>query len=326
MRKWLVWSMMLGACGSAPVGVVQEASSTCQTDVHIAAACLSGSLCGGPGYYPCPKKVCTGGVCGLTPVAVCSYDTSIDLTDTDERAGTCELKSVTHASNIFAPVIPGPPDLNFLVATDLHVGKLKGTASDDDGPVLMSKIAHHVDAMNQLSRRISPHSDADASQWPPFVRGQGALGDPIAVVATGDMTAHGFKEDVGTFRAFYERELNGSTFSQELLLPLYPGLGNHDVGSTQLAEEYQLDRVLGSPMINYLDYGNPLEMGSYNYSWDWNGVHLVQLNTWAGDTSGGRRSGLLWLVKDLAAHAANGQPVILFQHYAFDSSSFRSDF
>src|SRR5256885_2186667 len=52
--------------------------------------------------------------------------------------------------------------------------------------------------------------------------------------------------------------------------------------------------------------------GSRNYSWDWNAVHLVQLNAWAGDVYAGRTkwedpdskprathpSGLPWLRED----------------------------
>jgi cytolysin (calcineurin-like family phosphatase) len=57
------------------------------------------------------------------------------------------------------------------------------------------------------------------------------------------------------------------------------------------------------------------------YSWDWGRLHLVQTHRFAGDTRKGAVDSLPWLERDLAAHASDGRPVILFQHYGWDSFS-----
>src|SRR5206468_2280806 len=61
------------------------------------------------------------------------------------------------------------------------------------------------------------------------------------------------------------------------------------------------------------------DAASHNYSWDWDGVHLVQTHRFPGDTGYGLASSVGWLANDLQQHAADGQPVFLFHHYAMDA-------
>ena len=70
------------------------------------------------------------------------------------------------------------------------------------------------------------------------------------------------------------------------------------------------------PVANY-------DVPSDCYSWDWGRLHLVQMHRFAGDTRKGALDSLPWLEADLAAHAADGRPVILFQHYGWDAFSDR---
>ena len=63
------------------------------------------------------------------------------------------------------------------------------------------------------------------------------------------------------------------------------------------------------------------DLESDDYSWDWDGVHLVQAHRFAGDRTKGAADGLPWLTRDLAANAADGRPVVLFQHYGWDEFS-----
>ena len=58
-----------------------------------------------------------------------------------------------------------------------------------------------------------------------------------------------------------------------------------------------------------------------SYSWDWDRLHLVQMHRFAGDTRKGAIDSLPWLKADLAAYAADGRPVILFQHFGWDAFS-----
>jgi cytolysin (calcineurin-like family phosphatase) len=57
------------------------------------------------------------------------------------------------------------------------------------------------------------------------------------------------------------------------------------------------------------------------YSWDWGGLHLVQLHRFGGDKTKDAVDSLSWLKHDLAASAGDGRPVVLFQHYGWDPFS-----
>lgn len=68
-----------------------------------------------------------------------------------------------------------------------------------------------------------------------------------------------------------------------------------------------------------------------HYSWDWDGVHFVNLNEHAGGTADGprkiyARNSLQFLIGDLGAHVAkSGRPIIIMQHFGFDGFSVDGD-
>jgi cytolysin (calcineurin-like family phosphatase) len=68
-----------------------------------------------------------------------------------------------------------------------------------------------------------------------------------------------------------------------------------------------------------------------HYSWDWGGIHFVQLNEHAGEPGvpGPRSSyaqdSLGFLRSDLSTHAANNEPVVIVQHFGFDPFSTGAD-
>ena len=45
------------------------------------------------------------------------------------------------------------------------------------------------------------------------------------------------------------------------------------------------------------------------------------MHRFGGDTNKGAVSSLDWLARDLSQHAADGRPVVLFQHYGWDAFS-----
>jgi len=63
------------------------------------------------------------------------------------------------------------------------------------------------------------------------------------------------------------------------------------------------------------------DVDSDNYSWNWGRLHLIQLQRFGGDTRKGAVSGMDWLKQDLANFAADGRPVVIFQHYGWDAFS-----
>lgn len=130
---------------------------------------------------------------------------------------------------------------------------------------------------------------SSGTHWP---RGSGFPDEPIhapaAIIVTGDLTHGGDRGKLGAYRLLYEQ----NHVSESTNYPVLPGLGNHDTdvgcdgsGMNSCARrmfDYIQGHVLGG-VTNF-------DTGSDNYSWDWNGVHYVELNKWAGDTSFGYSS------------------------------------
>jgi hypothetical protein len=160
------------------------------------------------------------------------------------------------------------------------------------------------------------------------------INPPDAVVIGGDITTGGNPEMLGAFRWFWEPSL-GNSYS--LQYPIFPGLGNHDTtgaNDTQHARrmyDYIGKYITGVNMdrsaygLYGVDEGG--NKGTHNYSWDWAGVHFVQLNTWAGDpgltNTNWYSNGLEWLKEDLAINVgSSGRPVVLFQHYDLSAISY----
>ncbi len=113
--------------------------------------------------------------------------------------------------------------------------------------------------------------------------------------------------------------------------PVYCGLGNHDLDQDgppphidwyrrELRDYVEMNHrssVFFKPLVPVTNY-DPI---TDNYSWDWGWLHLVQTHKFAGDTSKGAIDSLPWLKADLATYAADGRPVVLFQHFGWDAFS-----
>ena len=87
--------------------------------------------------------------------------------------------------------------------------------------------------------------------------------------------------------------------------PVYTGLGNHDLdqdGPRRHVDWYRRE-LRDYVEMNHRDsvfFKPPVPAGNYHvesdcYSWDWGGLHLVQLHRFVGDTNKGAVSGLNWL-------------------------------
>lgn len=198
------------------------------------------------------------------------------------------------------------PSDTFFTSTDLHFGK--STVSDEDH-------VRHTTMMNNFA--------AAGTHWP---RGVGFPDEPIhspaAIITTGDNAHDGQVPELGAYRLLYEQGL----INESTKIPVFIGLGNHDVGN-DCASNNCAKRMFDY-VTDHNSCGASLDTGSDNYSWDWSGVHFVQLNKWAGDTELGskttdtHKSGLQWLTDDLANNVGHSRkPVIFFQHYGLDTFS-----
>lgn len=226
-------------------------------------------------------------------------------------------------------------DITFLVINDVHTCSM--------GNVLSPNCAQQGKTDENLLRQIAALNRVAEERWPTEINGKptglaGAgqqIATPRGIVVCGDMTddgggqtalqaegsqllqfSHRYQQGVGTDRVHY---------------PVYVGLGNHDLDQDGLPPQidwYRREmrdyvRVNHRPSVFFKP---PVPADNYhdlsdNYSWNWDGLHLIQAQRFAGDTSKGAASGLDWLAEDLATYAADGRPVIIFQHYGFDDFS-----
>ena len=198
---------------------------------------------------------------------------------------------------------PVQDDITFFTSSDSHYGRENNAAIN----------RRVIDAMNAL-----PGAPLPASLGGGFVR------TPRGVVLNGDLLDEGFdKETAPQNWAEFCRDYGLTGSDGRLCFPLYEGFGNHDGGPT---------RSFVRPGIRAR---NPKRVGltaispsGLHYSWDWEHVHLVQLNLFGGsgplDVKGVNgpehdpEGAFDFLRDDLAKHVGNsGRPVIVFQHFAW---------
>ncbi len=188
--------------------------------------------------------------------------------------------------------------------------------------------------------QISALNEFPGRAWP---EGMPSAGIPVAtprgLLLAGDLTNNGRDgrpgdenhNQLGRFLSDY-----GLTGTEGLLrYPVYEGYGNHDFDP---AEEYEGWRDLYpdaiTPGVQAVIDRNPDRIGLTNvasegghYSWDWGGVHFVNLNLFPGNepsdhdhTSQVRNPyhSLDFLAEDLAKHVGDTcRPVILMSHFGF---------
>ncbi|HEV7507374.1 MAG TPA: metallophosphoesterase [Thermoanaerobaculia bacterium] len=212
-------------------------------------------------------------------------------------------------------------DFTFYVTSDMHFFR---NNYDTDMQAFHAANINHFATSGELW--------PDGAGIPPV-----PISPPTAIVVPGDLGMCGGPEMLGAYRLVWEKE----SAPDSIHYPVYFGLGNHDLisrdeaGCTDTAKAKRLWYYLDARTAHFHsdrsvtgcllkdggcpDYGP--EAGSHNYSWDWHGVHMVMLNTWAGESNRAylpaqRSNGLAWLANDLAAAVGTtNAPVILFQHY-----------
>jgi len=159
---------------------------------------------------------------------------------------------------------------------------------------------------------------------------KGKVHTPRGVVITGDIVDDGSSSDIEKIWQEYSEDygLNGEKL---LAFPIYEGFGESDGPSSALVRTNLKRRNRLRPDLR------SISADGLHYSWDWGQVHFVQLNLYPGSVgeeylniwrrrvSGDARypkHSLEFLIDDLRRNVGNsGRPVILFQHYGFDSWS-----
>ncbi|MGQ9800480.1 MAG: LamG-like jellyroll fold domain-containing protein [Candidatus Saccharicenans sp.] len=206
---------------------------------------------------------------------------------------------------------PDDNQITFLVAADLHYG----------GSVKARKINREmVLAMNSLPGQKLPEEFGL----------KGKINTPRGVVILGDIVDDGGSPEVQKYWHEYVEDF-GLKGDGLLAFPVYEGFGEHDGPSDGLVRTNLRSRNRLRPGLR------SISADGQHYSWDWGRMHFVHLNLYpgslgeeylniwrrrvSGDARYPRRS-LEFLIEDLRRNVgSSGRPVIIFQHYGFDSWS-----
>jgi cytolysin (calcineurin-like family phosphatase) len=227
-----------------------------------------------------------------------------------------------------------PIDVTFLFIADIHACRMASGLSPH------CQQEGKTDAA--LLRNVAALNGIGDKQWPAEIdgvasglRSAGSIGTPLGLVIGGDMTDDGggqiTQPSEGTQLLQFSQRYQQGVGPDRVHMPVYVGLGNHDLdqnGPRSHVDWYRREMrdyvevnhragVFFKPPVPATDF----DVVTDCYSWDWGGLHLIQTHRFAGDTGHGAVSSLPWLKQDLATYAGDGRPVILFQHYGWDTFS-----
>ncbi|RWC38171.1 MAG: metallophosphoesterase [Mesorhizobium sp.] len=222
-------------------------------------------------------------------------------------------------------------DATFLFIADVHACRMANGLSPNclqEGKT-DAALLRNVAALNGLGDKDWP---AEIDGVATGLRSAGRIGTPLGLVVGGDMTDDGggqiTQPSEGTQLLQFSQRYQQGVGPDRVHMPVYVGLGNHDLDQNgpphhvdwyrrELRDYVEVNHRAGvffKPPVPATDY----DIDTDCYSWDWGGLHLIQTHRFAGDTGHGAESSLPWLKQDLATYAADGRPVILFQHYGWD--------
>lgn len=228
-----------------------------------------------------------------------------------------------------------PIDATFLFIADIHACRMASGLSphcEQEGKT-DAALLRNVAALNAIADK----------EWPVKINGLATglhsagrrIGTPLGLVTGGDITDDGggqvTEPSEGTQLLQFSQRYQQGMGPDRVHIPVYVGLGNHDLdqnGSPPHVDWYRRELrdyvevnhrpgVFFKPPVPATEY----DVDTDCYSWDWGGLHLVQTHRFAGDTGHGAISSLPWLKQDLATYAGDGRPIILFQHYGWDTFS-----
>ncbi len=193
-------------------------------------------------------------------------------------------------------------DITLFSVSDTHYGRVMGAPFDS----LRTATVGNLNALPGL-------------HYPASVGG-GIIGVPRGVVMPGDLVDRPYATRWNLFTADY-----GVNGEGRVKFPVYDGMGNHDFfnygtnDTTDVITKAFIARNAKRKGIANFDPKN------LHYSWDWDAVHFVQLNLFAGfgpgtDAQWDPFGSLDFLKADLEKNVgASGRPVLVLQHFDVDT-------
>jgi cytolysin (calcineurin-like family phosphatase) len=210
----------------------------------------------------------------------------------------------------FGTATQAATDITFFAASDVHYG-LTGATSGYNRDSSRARMITHLNTLPGTS-------------WPTAIGG--TVAEPRGLLMPGDLTETQDTVSWNQFTAAY-RITGGSTAPGTLRFPVFEATGNHDFYTTGYIKD-TLHTVKKLIARNAARAGSFTRMDSsgYNYSWDWDGIHFINLQLYAGSVELGYNGyrplkALEFLAADLAASiGTSGRPVFIMQHYTFDAN------
>jgi hypothetical protein len=196
-------------------------------------------------------------------------------------------------------------DVTFYSYSDIHYG------ADNGGKSPPKTRSEKVDIINSLPGVAYPDSVG------------GTVDKPRAIIMQGDLINDGAVADkYPTQWANYIADF-GVNGEGRCKFPVFEGLGNHDANENLYVFNKIKERTATRKSLNYI--GNVSSNG-FHYSWDWDGVHFVNLNLFGGNVWEGEADAYGmghhphgardFLVDDLVKNVGNsGRPVVVVQHF-----------
>lgn len=199
--------------------------------------------------------------------------------------------------------------------------------------------AYEHEGRNARNRATIKEMNAIATRaWPEELGGE-AIDKPRGVLCLGDCIDDGDRliEGKQQTEKQYEYFLNDFGFDGTdglVKYPVYEGWGNHDgppIGEDRHGFSFQArlkDRNRRRLERGLVDH---LSENGLHYSWDWDDVHLVQLNIYPADEQNEKvrynrvwhhpQGALSFLKRDLAENVGDSRrPVVLMAHCGFDTN------
>lgn len=222
----------------------------------------------------------------------------------------------------------GPRDLVFISTSDCHYREPdhpRGSHND------LNRAS--VEEMNRIAGR----------EWP-VQAGGGVIAKPRGVLVLGDVIDDGDRKQGGRNLSDEQYRFFLADFGLDgtdglLKTPVFEGWGNHDgppVGKEKSGFSFQARLKSRNETRKAKGLISNVSPNGLHYSWDWDGVHFIQLNIYpANRQREGVRYSPVWhdpqhaldfMKSDLADKVGgSGRPVVLMSHCGFDTDWWTKD-
>lgn len=217
-------------------------------------------------------------------------------------------------------------EVTFLVTSDCHYDAFENEDRNQ-------RNRETVEEMNRITTVRWPEELGGDPIGPP--RGVLVLGD---VIDDGDRLVEGRNQGAQQWKYFLaDFGLDGT--DGLLKYPVFEGWGNHDgppAGRERFGFSVQAELKKRNAIRKQKGLIQNVSSNGLHYSWDWNGIHFVQLNLFPADkphaqikyspTHHDPQESLSFLRSDLERQVGrSGRPVVLLHHYDLQGSDWWHD-